>query len=69
MLRRIQNWVQRQQVSIIFICIHQIRYTLREFKFDPNHSVKEDTKKLEMEKDRLKVNENEQLVFFVFPET
>jgi len=32
------------------------RYTLREFKFDPNHSVKEDKKKLEMEKDRQKKN-------------
>lgn len=32
------------------------KYVVREFKFDPAHSVKEDKKKLEMEKDRLKKN-------------
>lgn len=32
------------------------KYIIRDFKFDPNHSVKEDKKKMEMEKDKLKKN-------------
>jgi len=36
--------------------VREARYILRDFKFDPNHSVQEDKKKLEMEKDRQKKN-------------